>query len=270
MNPGHIKAVLIEYAKFHAISLAMKQKNPELFKALAETNLDNPMEKLFGGNKENEAKFKSFFTATLSMGYKAVKDDIALTESLKQYEGIAFENIYKSRKPEYNLVVTHGDCWCNNFMFKYQDPKDKTEPQSLRVIDWQASSFGSPCGDLAYFFVANASEEVLDDLQTYLHIYHDKLSSQLRDFNVDPEEVFPFSTLENHFNLFISHSLFLALLIMRVTLSEADEIPEHKEEPDKKKSEELLVLLASQIKNFEEYSRRIKVIINFLVKNKYL
>ncbi|XP_072379901.1 uncharacterized protein [Diabrotica undecimpunctata] len=270
MNPGHIKAVLIEYAKFHAVSLAMKQKNPELFNALAETNLDNPMEKPSEGNEKNQEKFKSFFTATLSLGYKAVKDDIALTESLKKYEGIALENIFKSRQPEYKLVVTHGDCWCNNFMFKYQDPKDKTEPQSLRVIDWQMSSFGSPCGDLSYFLVANASEEVLDDLQTYLHVYHDKLSSQLRDFNLDPEEVFPFSKFENHFKLFMSYSLFLALLITKVTLSDADEIPEHKEEAEKKKSEELLVLLASQIKNFEEYTRRIKIIINFLVKNKYL
>ncbi|XP_050499197.1 uncharacterized protein LOC126879896 [Diabrotica virgifera virgifera] len=272
MNPEHIKTVLIEYAKFHAVSLAMKHKNPELFETLlGETNLDNPMHKLFDGdNNEGRENIKSFFSATLSMGYKAVKDDVALTEYLKKYESVAFENMSKMRQPEYKIVVTHGDCWCNNFMFKYQDPNDKTKPQIIRVIDWQISSFGNPCEDLAYFFVANGSEEVLGDFQAYLHVYHEKLSSQLRNFNLDPEEIFPFSTFENHLKVFILHGLFLALLVMKVTLSDADEIPEHGEEGEKQSPDEILDLLSKEMKNMDVYSKRIKIVMNFLVKNHYL
>ncbi|CAG9830320.1 unnamed protein product [Diabrotica balteata] len=190
MNPGHIKAVLIEYAKFHAVSLAMKQKNPALFKELAEDSPDNPFEKQYDSEDKQE-NVENFMVSTLSYVYKAFEDDPTLIEYLQRYEQISGpEYEAKIKEPEYKVVLTHGDSWNNNFMFKYQDPNDKTKPQSVRVVDWQLTALGSPCADLSHFLLASSCEEVLDDIQTYLKIYHDKLSSQLRNFNLDPDEVF--------------------------------------------------------------------------------
>ncbi|XP_072379903.1 uncharacterized protein [Diabrotica undecimpunctata] len=269
MNPGHIKAVLIEYAKFHAVSLAMKQKNPALFKELAEDQPNNPFEKQFDNDKDKQERFKNFMATTLSNGYKALEDDPTLTEHLKRYEQIAgSEYMDKLKAPEYKVVITHGDCWCNNFLFKYQDPNDKTNPQSLRVVDWQISGLGSPCGDLSYFLLVNSSEEVLDDIQTYLKIYHDKLSSQLRNFNLDPDELFPFSRLSDHLSICLLQALIFAFLVMKVLVSDKEDIPDHVEAVNK--SGDSMSMLSYEPKNFEEYSRRIKIIIKFLVKNKYL
>ncbi|XP_050499200.1 uncharacterized protein LOC126879898 isoform X2 [Diabrotica virgifera virgifera] len=237
MNPGHIKAVLIEYAKFHAVSFAMKQKNPALFKKLSEKNGTNPFEKKNASEKDNEERYKKFFSDTLSNGYKVLKDDPELTEKLKKYEQIVdTEFMSKLKEPEYKLVITHGDCWCNNFLFKYQDPNDKTKPEDLRIVDWQISSFGSPCADLAYFLLVNSSEEVLDDIQTYLKIYHGKLSSHLRNFNLDPDELFPFSTFQHHLNLFLLQSFFYAFLLFKIMLSDKEDIPDHVEAVDKSRS----------------------------------
>ncbi|XP_072379898.1 uncharacterized protein [Diabrotica undecimpunctata] len=268
MNPGHIKAVLIEYAKFHAVSFAMKQKNPALFKELAEDNPDSPFEKEYN-DEDNPEKFENFSASTLSDIYKALEDDPTLTEHLKRYEEITGpEYVAKLKAPENKLVITHGDCWCNNFMFKYQDPNNKTKPQSLRIIDWQTSALDSPCADICYFLLVSSSEEVLDDIQTYLKIYYDKLASQLRNFNLDPDELFPFSKFSDHLSLYMLQALFFAFLVMKILVSDNEDIPDHVEAIDK--SGDAMSMLSYEPKDFDEYSRRLKIIIKFLVKNQYL
>ncbi|XP_050499198.1 uncharacterized protein LOC126879897 [Diabrotica virgifera virgifera] len=269
MNPGHIKAVLIEYAKFHAVSFAMKQKNPALFKELAEENGGNPFEEKYTKDKDKEEKFKSFLTTTLSNGYKVLKDDPVLTEKLKKYEEIVGpELMSKLKGPEHKLVITHGDCWCNNFMFKYQDPYNKTKPEGLRILDWQISSFGSPCADLSYFFLVNSPNEVLDDIQTYLKVYHDKLASQLRNFDLDPERLFPFSRLLDHLSLCLLPGLFLSFLVLKIMVTDKEDLPDHVEVVAE--SGDSFTMLSYEPKNFDEYAKRIKSIMQFLVKNQYL
>uniref|UniRef100_A0A6P7GMV8 Uncharacterized protein LOC114338721 n=1 Tax=Diabrotica virgifera virgifera TaxID=50390 RepID=A0A6P7GMV8_DIAVI len=129
------------------------------------------------------------------------------------------------------------------------DPNDKTKPEDLRIVDWQISSFGSPCADLAYFLLVNSSEEVLDDIQTYLKIYYDKLSSQLRKFNLDSDELFPFSTFQGHLNLFLLQSFYYAFLLFKVMLSDKEDIPDHVEAVDK--SGDAWSMLSYETKNFE-------------------
>ncbi|CAG9830314.1 unnamed protein product [Diabrotica balteata] len=263
MNPGHIKAVLIEYAKFHAVSLAMKYKNPELFKELTEHGPGNPFENMFQGDTEKEKReqMKAFFTQYLSGAFKALRDNVVLTEYVKNFEqNLLPDALLKLQEPEYKLVITHGDCWCNNFMFKYQDTNDKTAPQSLRVIDWQMSSFGSPCTDISSFLLANSSQEVLDNFETYLKIYHDKLALQLRNFNLDPDEVFSLSRLQNHLKKSILLSLLTAFLTIKLMVTDPE--PDHLEAVDKSAD--------SEAPQLEEYSRRIKIVVRFMVKNKYL
>ncbi|XP_072379904.1 uncharacterized protein [Diabrotica undecimpunctata] len=268
MNIGHIKAILIEYAKFHAVSFAMKQKNPALFKKLTEDNAGDAFDKKYPNDKDKEEKFKQFLTANLSNGYQALKDDPVLTEHLKKYEQIVGPEFFNKMKgSEYRLVITHGDCWCNNFMFKYQDPNDKAKPQSLRIVDWQISTFGSPCADLSYFFLANSPEDVLDDIQTYLKFYYDKLASQLRNFNLEPDELFPFSRFLDHFRLCLLQSLFIVILVLKIMVTDKEDIPDHVEAADTGDS---FAMVNYETKNFDEYARRLKIIMQFLIKNQYL
>uniref|UniRef100_A0A6P7G7P3 Uncharacterized protein LOC114338726 n=1 Tax=Diabrotica virgifera virgifera TaxID=50390 RepID=A0A6P7G7P3_DIAVI len=261
INPGHTKAVLIEYAKFHAASLAMKYKHPELFKDLTENGPRNPYETTYQEDEEKKEHRKAFLTHSLTDSFKAVEDDPVLTEYLEKYgQKLLPEAFSKLQEPEYKVVITHGDCWCNNFMFQYQDPNVKTKPQSLRIIDWQMSSFGSPCTDVSYFLLANGSEQILDDFETYIKIYHDKLSSQLRNFSLDPDEIFPLSRFQNHLKKSILHGMFMALLTIKLMATEW--VPDHVETVEKSGD--------SSVLQSEEYSRRVKILINFLVKNKYL
>lgn len=119
MNAGHISKVIKEYAKFHAISIALKHKHPEIFKELTKDITDAAFQD--GNNdEENKVKFESFIKAVCSTASKAFEDDPVLTGYFKEFESAIYNFVATDFKdPEYKQVIVHGDCWCNNFLFKY-------------------------------------------------------------------------------------------------------------------------------------------------------
>uniref|UniRef100_A0A6P7GGL7 Uncharacterized protein LOC114338723 n=1 Tax=Diabrotica virgifera virgifera TaxID=50390 RepID=A0A6P7GGL7_DIAVI len=267
MNPGHVKEVLKEYAKFHAVSLAMKDKCPEKFNKMAAKVYDN----VFEDNPavSDEEKLHQFITSVMSNGYQAVSGDIELTECLKNVEGKMFDLMSKEfKKEKYKLVLTHGDCWCNNFLFKYEDPENIEKPSSLRILDWQISSLSTPAYDVSYFLLANSSKEVFDDYKTYLKLYHDTLSTQLLNFGCDPEKLFPYSLFEEHLKFWLPFGLYMSLMIIRVMVSESDEAPDLAEISEN--DGDLLNSMNFSLKNKDEYDRRVRNVILFLKDNKYI
>ncbi|XP_072379900.1 uncharacterized protein [Diabrotica undecimpunctata] len=267
MNPGHIKAVLKEYAKFHAISLAMKDKCPDEFSKLASKVYGN----VFEENPEfsNEEKLQQFVKSAMSNGFEAVAGDSELTKCVKNLEDKIIDIFTKELKKEkFKLVISHGDCWCNNFLFKYEDPENIEKPSSLRIIDWQISSVTSPAYDVSYFFLVNSPKEVLNDYKTYMKLYHDTLSTQLQNFGCDPQKIFSYSMLEDHLKTLFPFGLYMSFMIVKVMVSESDEAPDLAEISEK--DGDLINGMNFSVKNMAEYQRRIKDIILFLKDNNYV
>ncbi|KAK9712055.1 Ecdysteroid kinase-like family [Popillia japonica] len=75
-------------------------------------------------------------------------------------------------------ILTQGDCWCNNMMFKYPAEGPKY-PTDIMLIDWQLLRQASPVFDISYFFYTIASEDALNNLDDYLRIYHEELSKRI-------------------------------------------------------------------------------------------
>ncbi|CAG9830311.1 unnamed protein product [Diabrotica balteata] len=267
MNPGHVKAVLKEYAKFHAVSLAMKDKSPEQFSKLTAKVYANVFEANPSFN--NEERLKEFVASAMASGYEVVAGDSELTECLKRVESKVNNAFFKKLKKEkYKLVINHGDCWCNNFLFKYEDPEKIENPSSLRILDWQLSSCSTPAYDISYFFIVNSSKEIFDDYKTYLKLYHDTLSSQLLNFGCDPQKLFPYSLLEEHLQLLFSFGLYMSFMIVKIMVSESEEAPDFVEISEK--NGDLVKGMSFSVKNMDEYTRRIKYIISFLRDNNYI
>ncbi|XP_050499203.1 uncharacterized protein LOC126879901 [Diabrotica virgifera virgifera] len=267
MNPGHIKAVLKEYAKFHAISLAMKDKCPEQFNDLASKVYEN----VFEEKKDmfSEEKFQQYITSAMNNGYEVVEGDAELTNCVRNVESKIIDLFIKELKKEkYKLVITHGDCWCNNFLFKYEDPENIEKPSSLRILDWQISSVTSPAYDITYFFLVNSPKEILYDYKTYMKLYHDTLSTQLLNFGCDPQKLFSYSLLEDHLEALFPLALYMSFMIVKVMISESDEAPDFAEISEK--DGDIVNGMNFTVKNMDEYQRRIKDILSFLKDNKYI
>jgi hypothetical protein len=116
LTRSHIDMVIKEYSKFHAISVAMKHQQPDKFQELINT---------FDQNKNIMLGFGRMdlvFASYLEEAYELLKKELdeKFTLKLKHFSEqvnliLAEMNDNTSRFK----VFTHGDCWNNNFMFKY-------------------------------------------------------------------------------------------------------------------------------------------------------
>ena len=77
-------------------------------------------------------------------------------------------------------VLTHGDLWSNNLMFKYND---KNEPTDVLMVDFSAGFFGSPGIDLAYLICSSSTEDIKEkEIDYLLNFYHQHLVQSLKKY----------------------------------------------------------------------------------------
>lgn len=113
----HAKLSFAALGRLHAISFAMKERSPETFekfKALDDNtkqNLDNEM-------------ITSFMASCLDRAIGVLRDDEVKRKekmfNLKENFVSLMKDLTSSTGAEPYAVVTHGDCWSNNFMYKYR------------------------------------------------------------------------------------------------------------------------------------------------------
>lgn len=74
-------------------------------------------------------------------------------------------------------VLNHGDAWCNNFMFQYDEAGHLKETY---FVDLQMCRYSSPAQDLIYFILSSTDIEVKIAKFDYLvKFYHEKLTENL-------------------------------------------------------------------------------------------
>ncbi|KAG5870714.1 hypothetical protein JTB14_020726 [Gonioctena quinquepunctata] len=201
------KLLLRDIAKFHAVPLGLKLKDPQTFEKKIKVNLacflpQNPKE------KED----------------KAVE---ILVDKLKRFERIKhiipkFEKVFRDtdmfpeifREPFSTLV--HRDLWVNNIMIRFENGK----VVDVKLVDFQGYSYESPAIDLFFFLVTSVEKETLknhfDDL---LKCYHGAFIETLNLLKCDAS---PFS-----YDLFmeeiaygvlkaIGHSILMLAFIIQV------------------------------------------------------
>ncbi|XP_023018341.2 uncharacterized protein [Leptinotarsa decemlineata] len=259
MNAGHISAVLVEYAKFHAISLALQYKNSYFYEELTK-EVETPISV---SNLENREKTEQFVKSIIDCGCKALADDTEAVKKLRSFENLMPNYIMKDmRDPNLAIVITHGDNWCTNLMFKYEKTTNTEVPSGVCILDWQLSKKDSPAADLACFFLMHSPKEILYDYKKYLNLYHDTVRKYLRDFACDPEEIFPFSLLERHWKVFVKFGFLFSMLGIKVMYRDSDEIVEM--------DQDYLQTISRDIRKSKEYKQRIKDLLEFMTDNGFI
>ncbi|XP_046987565.1 uncharacterized protein LOC124589926 [Schistocerca americana] len=188
----HCKMVLRAYARLHAASAFLLDKQPHY-------------KSVFASSAFTDKRTQDYFRSIGSKIMSALADELNKCPGYEKYSekfrgfidryGDSIFELFERMKEETKLhVLVHGDCWKNNVMFKYVEGA----LSDVRLVDFQVSYVTSPASDLQYFLYANASEGVhrhhMDDL---LCEYHNTLSGILRCLGMQQEaEVFTLEELK--------------------------------------------------------------------------
>ncbi|XP_044258612.1 uncharacterized protein LOC123007393 isoform X2 [Tribolium madens] len=206
MNEDHVALGFATYGKFHGTGLALKHLKPEKYEEISK-NLKN----IFYSEvetPEEKARFEENSKIIFGNAFKAVAGNEQATQALtrftQQSEKFFGEDIKKIDK--YSTIL-HGDCWCNNMMYKYTDKANPDKPMDMCLLDWQISYIGSPIFDVSHFFCANSSKEVLYNIEKLLKIYYENLSSTIQEAGLNPEEVLSYDELKDQWKFYARYGL---------------------------------------------------------------
>lgn len=117
---------------------------------------------------------------------------------------------------EYKNVMLHGDIWCNNIMFKY-DENDK--PCEVKLVDFQLARYAPPAMDLVTFMFVCSTREFrrlhqAEILETYCDAFEKELKFNKINLKVLPREEIMKSFEEYRLAGLIEAALFCHLILL--------------------------------------------------------
>ncbi|KAK4878579.1 hypothetical protein RN001_011085 [Aquatica leii] len=220
---NHASLLIKELGKLHALSFALKEKEPEVFREIC--------------NNARDLEYQPGFLATS----KNITDLFCIfaVKSLDPLEDrVAFDKFYHFRKKILDVtkgvicevfdskhaVVVHGDCWLENFLFKYQDDH---VPTDVCILDWQKLRVGSPAFDISQILFLCCDKETRNNHYSDLLLaYYQSFSSFLKFFNEDANELFSFEVLLLHLKKYSVFGLARALKVIYFLAINNEDIPD--------------------------------------------
>lgn len=108
-----VRLIVEELAKFHALSFAMKDQRPEQFAEF--TKLDDLVRVFLAVDH-----FERVFRQSIERAMRALRSEehkSIFRECLRNYRDVC-NNCLHGRFSDESCVVTHGDCWKNNVIYR--------------------------------------------------------------------------------------------------------------------------------------------------------
>lgn len=208
MNWEERTAIAREYAKFHAISFAMRQKNPDGFRKLS-ANLPNLIGKFFENPGElQNGMIKQFKKSMMILQKHNEHKLIKYYESKCTLEEFRKMACQKYEDDEKYSVITHADNWNNNFMFKYNNDN---KLDKCVILDYQISEVSTPMRDILNFFYFNTDPELFDsEVHKFFDFYYTELGKNLKNYGCDIETIYPKNILLQHWKKYSKVAFVLA------------------------------------------------------------
>ncbi|XP_055296586.1 uncharacterized protein LOC129565593 [Sitodiplosis mosellana] len=173
--------------------------------------------------------YREFFNKHVEVIFKVLKheEDAHLLDEMKnlfEKEPIAVAveclDLNATRSAS---VISHGDAWQNNAMFRHDENRKSFE---ICLLDWQILRHSSPAIDVAYFIFGCTTKELRDlHYEQFSNIYYDSLSTHIRRLGSDPDKLFPFTLMQQHLQQFAKYALVLCtVLLLLLTADRGNEI----------------------------------------------
>ncbi|XP_059610934.1 uncharacterized protein LOC132257897 [Phlebotomus argentipes] len=178
---AHCSLIMEALGKFHGVSLAMKDQEPEKFAEIAQK-----VEETYYSPRL-KSWYSEFQKTQIVISRDAVGKEYPGTkieeEMLKFTEGDLYDllsGITHAKSPL--SVIGHGDCWAPNMLMKYSTAEGKRTPVEVMIIDYQLTRHASLVIDLSFFIYSCTSQDLrekhYDDL---LKIYHSSCCRMIED-----------------------------------------------------------------------------------------
>lgn len=240
ITANHVNLVMEVLSKFHAISFALNDQEPETFNKLT-ANLSE----VFISRANRTLRF--YLNNQSALVFEAVATEEDLLAKVKEfYKREAVDTAADCIDIELSAsVISYGDVWQNNIMFSYNN---EGEPIEARFLDWQAVRHSSPVIDIAFFIFCCTTKELRDlHYDTFLKVYHDSLSAHIRKYEVisfpafeililnkkkyicissrlgsDPEKLFPYTLMLEHLRQCAKYGFILSTVILPVITTETE------------------------------------------------
>lgn len=175
MTADHVRLVMKGFAKFHAISFALKDQHPEKFNELT-SNLSEVF------ISETNVQLRYYLTEQAKEVFKALSDEDELLAKVKKfYEREALDiaaDCIDLESTGFASVITYGDVHQNNILFRNDE---NGKPIEANFLDWQGVRHSSPILDIAFFIFCSTTKEVRDiHYDEFLNVYHETLTVHIR------------------------------------------------------------------------------------------
>ncbi|XP_069690930.1 uncharacterized protein [Periplaneta americana] len=176
LDMDHCILVMRTLARFHAASVALKDRNPEILQPFMTSEVLDVMGKSF------KYSFPPMFTNVAEKIKNWPENgERYYNKILNLAPGSAARYVEERKRDENDFnVLSHGDLWINNMMFAYS--KDNKCPLDLRFVDYQLSYWTTPAVDIHYFLESSACNDLLNKTHILIEEYYRTLEEILTLF----------------------------------------------------------------------------------------
>lgn len=223
MDFNHSALVFKELGKFHAISFAIRDQEPEKFKEFMQrtSNFHEEISKSIGA----QLLQKSHINRAIRSLDPSETKLIERMKSLKSTYRNLLDEVKSNTICEPYGVLVHGDCWINNLLYRCDD--DTNTPSTVCLIDWQLSQFGSPAIDVACFLFCSLSPQLRNDhFNDFINIYYSNLQATINKLGSDAGKLFTFENLHDQLRQFSKYVMFLAPIMIGIMTSNLTNVPD--------------------------------------------
>lgn len=173
----HVHLFLRALAKYHAISLALNDQQPQKFQEFA----SNCPEIFI---RRDNVIYREYFNNQTDLVINTIIGDkypdlLVKLKNLYSKETIEVVlDLIDAESKEAAVVISYGDPNLNNAFFKH----DKTgKPIEICLLDWQMTRLASPVIDFLHYIFVCTTKTLRDaHYDSFLKVYYENLSTHLR------------------------------------------------------------------------------------------
>ncbi|KAG8362543.1 uncharacterized LOC105268868 [Fopius arisanus] len=201
----HAKLIIKAMARFHALGMATKEKDPEFFGVLKKRS-----KCLDGKNGDQWGKMVQKQLQEIADDPEIGKFWEACVKTVESTDA----SVWTDPPEEPWSTIIHSDCWANNILFHKPDGSD--EPDDIKFVDYQNYLFLSPARELTFFLGSGLDADTVPHAHELIDYYYDEVIRRLKALNCKVEMYSPESFREmvrRDGRVEFTHCLFMARLM---------------------------------------------------------